>query len=103
MQCVYFDQTKPAGRGYGYVGVSRFMSRTRFWLYGKLRRTEFLPVGEAKESEVLQRGYASEDSGDDCARGVEYAFGGHSSDVDSEYADDCAEGTCSGNNLADFL
>ena len=34
------------GRGYGYVGVSRFKRRTGVYLYGKLRRTDFLPVGE---------------------------------------------------------
>ena len=34
------------GRGYGYVAVSRFKRRGGVYLYGKLRRTDFLPVGE---------------------------------------------------------
>ena len=34
------------GRGYGYVAVSRFKVRTGVYVYGKLRRTDFLPVGE---------------------------------------------------------
>ena len=34
------------GRGYGYVAVSRFKRRAGVYLYGKLRRTDFLPVGE---------------------------------------------------------
>ncbi len=55
--CIYFDQKKyPAGRGYGYVAVSRFKSRAGCRLYGRLRVTDFLPVGEPKESEVLERG-----------------------------------------------
>ena len=46
MGCIYFDQHKhAAGRGYGYVAVSRFRSRRGCHLYGKLRRTDFLPVG----------------------------------------------------------
>ena len=48
-----------AGRGYGYVGASRFRERAGVYLYGKLRRTDFLPVGEEKEDEVLERGYLS--------------------------------------------
>ena len=58
--CIYFDQLKhSAGRGYGYVAVSRFKTQAGCHLYGKLRRTDFLPVGEEKEDEVLQRGYES--------------------------------------------
>ena len=45
--CLWFDQRRfAAGRGYGYVGVSRFKRRTGVYLFGKLRRTDFLPVGE---------------------------------------------------------
>ena len=64
----------------------RFLqARSRCWLYGRLRRTDFLPVGDVKEDEVLERGYESEDSGDDCARGLEYAF---ASDSDGDCEDD---------------
>jgi hypothetical protein len=74
--CIYFDQKKfPAGRGFGYVGVSRFKSRAGCRLYGRLRATDFLPVGEPKESEQLERGYDSVSSDDDDGRGLEYAFG----------------------------
>ena len=45
--CLWFNQRRfAAGRGYGYVGVSRFKRRTGVYLFGKLRRTDFLPVGE---------------------------------------------------------
>ena len=61
MGCIYFDQKKrAAGRGYGYVAVSRFKSREGCFLYGKLRQTYFLPVGEDLESEILDRGVLSE-------------------------------------------
>ena len=45
--------------GYGYVGVSRFTTRQGCYLYGKLRRTDFLRVGEDREDEVLERGVDS--------------------------------------------
>ena len=35
-----------AGRGYGYVAVSRFRRRSGCYLYGRLRRADFLPIGE---------------------------------------------------------
>ena len=78
--CVYFDQKKHhAGRGYGYVAVSRFKSRAGVFLYGKLRRTDFLPVGEEKEDEVLERGWESLPSSD-AERGIAQAFGDEDSD-----------------------
>ena len=70
--CIYFDQKKRgAGRGYGYVAVSRFKSREGCFLYGKLRQTDFLPVGEGTESEILERGVLSETS-DSSEAGIEF-------------------------------
>ena len=63
--CVYFDNIKrPAGRGYAYVAVSRFRTRGGCHLYGKLRRSDFLPVGEEGEDEDVERGYDSKNSSD---------------------------------------
>ena len=45
----------PSGRGYGYVAISRFSSRLGCHLYGRIRRTDFLPVGEDRDDEVLER------------------------------------------------
>ena len=67
------DQKKRAGRGYGYVAVSRFMYKRTCFLYGKLRRTDFLPVGPDLPDEVFDRGYESLDS-DNEERG-EYEWG----------------------------
>ena len=77
MGCIYFNQHRhPAGRGYGYGGVSRFRSRGGCFLYGKLRRTDFLPVGEEKEEEVTERGYLSVSDDSDGDSGMEHAFQG---------------------------
>ena len=79
--CLYMDQKKrPAARGYGYVACSRFKFRNGCYLYGKLRRSDFLPVGEPKEDEVLERGYHSKDSSDSDGSGLEYAFAGGEDD-----------------------
>ena len=80
--CIYFDQKRyAAGRGYGYVAVSRYKTRAGCHLYGKLRRTDFLPVGDEKESEVLQREYDSVSSDDDEGKGLEHAFGSSSDEA----------------------
>ena len=71
--CLWFDQHKhAAGRGYGYVGVSRFRSRSGCYIFGKLRRTDFLPVGAPNPAiEVLEREADSESENSD----DEYACG----------------------------
>ena len=64
--CVALDQKKrAAGRGYGYVAVSRFKSKEGCFLYGTLRQTDFLPVGEGTESEITERGVLSESNDSD--------------------------------------
>ena len=79
--CVYFNQKKrAAARGYGYVGVSRFKTRAGCFLYGKLRRSDFLPVGDELDEEVLERGYDSVSSEESDGAGLEYAFEDQSDD-----------------------
>ena len=74
--CMYFDLKRyPAARGYGYVAVSRFVSRKGCYVYGKLRRTDFLPVGEEREDEVLERGWDSVTSSEDSEHGQQYVGG----------------------------
>ena len=86
--CVYFDQRMPAGRGYGYVGVSRFRSRSGCYLYGKVRRGDFLPVGPGREGEVLERGYDSVSSSESDGAGLEYAFGASGDEAVGEASSD---------------
>ena len=77
MGCIYFDQKyRVAGRGYGYVATSRFRSREGCYLYGHMRRTDFLPVGGDADCEVLERGYDSLSDDDEDGRGLEYACDG---------------------------
>ena len=83
--CIYFDQYKyHAGRGYGYVAVSRFRTRGGCCLYGHKRRTDFLPVGGNEEDEVLERGYLSltDSDSDSDPRGREYAANSDFSKLD---------------------
>lgn len=83
--CLFMDNKwHPAARGYGYVGVSRFRSREGVYMFGKLRRTDFLPVGPELETEVLQRGYDSVDSDDEEGAGLEYAFADEDEESDTE-------------------
>ena len=64
--CIYMDQLKRvATRGYAYVAASRFKSKSGCFLYGKLRVSDFLPVGEPRADEVTERGYYSESDEDD--------------------------------------
>ena len=90
--CIYFEQKKyPAGRGYAYVAVSRFRTRAGCHLNGNLRRSDFLPVGEDKEDEQLERGYYSLNSSDSEHDGAEnygngiFGENGNDSSGESEY------------------
>ena len=57
-------------------------------MYGKLRRSDFLPVGPELKSEHTERGYQSLDSDDEDGCGLEYAFPeGADSDANSEQQD----------------
>jgi hypothetical protein len=94
--CVYFDQKKfAAGRGYAYVAISRFRTRLGVYLYGKVRRSDFLPVGNSKSEEQDTRGYLSESSNDNCERGIELAgqniFNAEFQDEDDESVEDIME------------
>ena len=86
---VYFDQHGHAAhRGYGYVAVSRFRTQAGCHLYGKLRATDFLPVGPEQEDEQLYRGVDSESVSESDERSSNDSDGGISwnnpSDEDSD-------------------
>ena len=89
----------PAGRGYGYVAASCFKSRAGCYLYGKMRRTDFLPVGEEQPDEVLERGFDSESSDEDDGCGLEYAFPEEDSCCSETGDPDGPSGHC----LVDFI
>ena len=92
--CIYFDlKRKPAARGYGYVAVSRFTTKQGCYLYGKLRCTDFLPVGDEREDEVLERGLLSASSASDSEESMS---GGMQYVGQSSLAGDIDEGMTSG-------
>ena len=93
----------PAARGYGYVGISRFQSRSGVYLFGKLRRSDFLPVGPDLESEQLERGYHSVDSDSEDGAGLEYAHSAAAAeDGDSDNSDGIDEGVGNALLAVDF-
>ena len=86
--CLYFDQKKHyAGRGYAYVGCSRFRSRAGCHLYDKLRQSDFLPVGADKEDEHWERGYDSLNSSDSEYEGHRNEGAFYDSEAEYEYED----------------
>ena len=84
---LWFDHCYPADRGYGYVGASRVREARLLALMGKVRRTDWLPVGE-NEGEQLRRGSDSEDtpSGSD----INSDEPSDSEDLESEPDDVCS-------------
>jgi len=63
---LYFDHCYPPDRGYGYVGASRFRSLSGLFHYGRVRRSDWLPIGAVKPHWDLARTSAS--ISDDSAR-----------------------------------
>ena len=63
--CLFFDHSYPPERGYGYVGASRFRTRDGLFLFGKIRRSDWLPVGSNSEHEQTRRGVDSESCSED--------------------------------------
>ena len=64
---LYFDHCYPAERGYGYVSASRFRNSDGLWLFGKLRRTDWLPVdfGQNKNDQEQRSALSASDDSDE--------------------------------------
>ena len=62
---IWFDHSYPPERGYGYVAASRFKSKAGIYLFGKIRRTDWLPVRESKEAMEHDQVHRSEESDSD--------------------------------------
>ena len=86
---------------YSYaVARSDSSNRNTCYLFGKLRRTDFLPVGPDLDEEVFDRGYESMDTEED--ERDEYAFAMQVST--NEMEDDLPDLIeADGNELADFM
>ena len=59
---LYFDLFKPACRGFAYVGASRVRLHTGLFYFGKMRRSDWLPVGGPMADQQVTRGSDSEDT-----------------------------------------
>jgi hypothetical protein len=61
---LYFDLFKPAPRGFAYVGASRVRTSGGLFYFGKIRRSDWLPVGGDTSGSIedVDRGADSEDS-----------------------------------------
>jgi ATP-dependent exoDNAse (exonuclease V) alpha subunit len=63
--CIFFDHSYPPERGYGYVAVSRFRTRRGVYHFGRVRRTDWLPVGAQTADQAIKRSPESRGSEDD--------------------------------------
>ena len=91
---------------WGLVFISRAAlgpytyNRSTCYIFGKVRRTDFLPVGPDLKEEVFDRGYESLDTDED--EKDEYQWGMQATTYDME--DDVAElADPDGNELNDFM
>ena len=84
--CIFFDHAYPPERGYGYVAVSRFKTQAGVFHYGRLRRTDWLPIGDGAAAEQLQRSADSDISDDELADALD-AMSEVDFDTDSDVLD----------------
>jgi len=81
--CVYFDLHFPPDRGYAYVAVSRFRTKSGVYHYGKIRRSDWLAIDE-KETDQIKRSEQSMSTDSDECDNEGGMFGcGNSSESDS--------------------
>jgi hypothetical protein len=93
---LWFDHCYPADRGYGYVGGSRVRRASDLYLVGKVKRTDWLPVGgDAAGGEQETRGDDSASTSNDSDVGSEDQ-GASSESCDDDY------GASSGSEAADM-
>ena len=86
LPCVilFFDHCYPPDRGYGYVGASRSQTKDGLYLFGRLRRSDWLPVGDPSDYEQLVRG--SESLSDDSEEEQEDPYDSSEEFDDNEFA-----------------
>ena len=80
--CVYFDLHFPPDRGYAYVAVSRFRTKSKVYHYGKIRRTDWLAVDQNENDQVKRSMESMSTDSDD------YDPDPHSSESDSCESED---------------
>ena len=86
--CLFFDHCYPPERGYGYVAASRFRSKAGLFHFGRLRRTDWLPVGGDEAEEQTERGPDSDNSdaeGDEADAYMDLCYDSADDDGDCEH------------------
>ena len=68
--------------------MSRFRTRAGVYLYGKMRRTDFLPVGGNESDEQVKRGYLSESTDSDEKGRYDMCSTGESSEEEGQLGGD---------------
>ena len=97
--CIWFDNCHPPDRGYGYVAASRFKSKGVIYLFGKVRRTDWLPVRHGCDHD--DQDYRGEESQDDYSSDEEEAWA--ASYPREVYGGDEDSGTDSDRDYRDYL
>ena len=65
--CLYFDHVYPPDFGYGYVAASRFRTMDGIYLYGPVRRTDFIPaIARSRPGDFQMRRSALSDDEEEC-------------------------------------
>ena len=72
--CIFFDHAYPPERGYGYVAISRFKTQASVFHYGRLRRTDWLPIGDGTAAEQIRRSADSDTSDDELADALDAMY-----------------------------
>ena len=106
--CLFFDHVHPAMPGYGYAGVSRFRRKSGIYLFGKIRRTDWIPVRHDGLDDDVQyyRGEFSDDDYDSEAAYPEADDGANhgertcSDDYQSDQSD--SDSNCSRTSFLDY-
>ena len=87
-----------------FMNLCVFWHIALYYWYGKLRRTDFLPIGPDREDEVFERGVESVDSDSEEGCEMAYACGMNKAFMplsDGEESESERQ-NCMGNDLLDF-
>ena len=62
--CLYFDAPMPPDPGYAYVGASRCRIAAGLYHFGRIRRSDWRPVGGCEDEQIFRSDYSEASSED---------------------------------------
>jgi len=80
---VYFDLNFPPDRGYAYVAVSRFRTKSGVYHYGKIRRSDWLAIDKRETDQIKRSEQSMSTDSDECDNEGGMFGDGSSSESDS--------------------